>query len=72
MGSYDNRHPGKVESNIIKPSQTSVAACLAAYIYIVKEAFYVSSVLGEETAVVSFTFDLTRLHNDFVRLWLDH
>lgn len=69
MGAYDNRHPGKVESNIIK---LNVAACLAAYIYIVKEAFYVSSVLGEETAVVSFTFDLTRLHNDFVRLWLDH
>lgn len=32
----------------------------------------VSSVLGEEAAEVSFTFDLTRLNNDFVRLCLDH
>lgn len=37
-----------------------------------ERCFPVCSVLGEEAAEVSFTFDLTRLNNDVVRLWLDH
>lgn len=37
-----------------------------------ERSFPVCSVFGEEAAEVSFTFDLTRLNNDVVRLWLDH
>lgn len=52
----------KSENNINK---LSVTVNLGAYIYIVKECSNLSSVL---TAEVSFTSDLTRLNNDFVRL----
>lgn len=69
IGSFDNRHPRKGENHINK---LDVTVCCGAFIYIFKECFNLSSVFGQETAEVSFTFDLTSLNNDFVTLWSDH
>lgn len=53
-------------------NKVNLTACFSTYSRIFKEGIHVSSVLGEENAEVSFTFDLTRVHNDFVRLWFGH